>query len=163
MSEQKKVINPEEYGFINGNEEIKITSQIFGMINQMIDETLDGETKTFFPQKYRFINEKGEEVKKPTEKDRKIPNYQSTLEASPAIYRTATGQRLLKLKMLMGEIFIEQIENGTAKHIPTLREEMAKQEQGTPFDNPDQKVFDETTELGQDDDIPIDRGTAETD
>lgn len=123
MSQKKQ--NPSEFGYI-GNEKIEITSTEFTSIVQMVDYFLNKETEKKIPYKFKHINaETGLEIGKITDKNRhqalKIVDIDKTLNSQEVVSLSKDGLELLKLKMQLESIHLENIESGVAKHSDVLR------------------------------------------
>jgi len=124
MSQEQK--NPSEYNY-TGDELITITAREFASLNGVVDYALDQETNKFYPEKYNFINkETNERVNKVTEKNKhlaiKVVDLERTLDGDPIISRTRRGQDILRVKLILEKIHMQNVDSGIAKHYTELQE-----------------------------------------
>lgn len=125
MSEKK--INPGEYGY-TGNEEITITGANFQELFLFIEEMLENETKSMYPEKYMFVDvETSKPIAKVTKKNehkaKKVVDPKKTMASEPVIYRTQKGMNLLRIKNFFAELHYKNIQSGVAKHRDELFQE----------------------------------------
>lgn len=132
MSEKK---NYTDYGYV-GDEQIKMDAVSFMKLRGVVSAFLDKETNVFFPEKYKYVNSQtGETIKKLTEKNKhlaqKIVDVEATMSGQPSISRTAVGQELLDIQLLMNKIHMDMIDEGVAKHKSVFEKPLGETEEGT--------------------------------
>lgn len=122
MKDQLK--DPKEYGY-SGDEVISMTARDFLAIKQVLNNSLQRETKVLFPEKYKYVNrENGEDIKKVTDKNKhlamKIVDVDATRMSTPHISRTPEGMDLLEAELIMTRIHVNMVDSGVAKHQSTF-------------------------------------------
>lgn len=126
VKENKEIKNPREYVYENGKK-VEIEGQFLLDLIAIFDKLIKDEIKTDSKFKYSFINDAGNIVKNPKQKDieegkvRKILDFDRTIINPSFEYSiTEKGVAYAELKNFLESIHYKNIKNNSAIHISKL-------------------------------------------
>ena len=126
VKENKEIKNPREYVYENGKK-VEIEGQFLLDLIAIFDKLIKDEIKTDSKFKYSFINDAGNIVKNPKQKDieegkvRKILDFDRTIINPTFEYSiTEKGVAYAELKNFLESIHYKNIKNNSAIHISKL-------------------------------------------
>ena len=126
VKENKEIKNPREYVYENGKK-VEIEGQFLLDLIAIFDKLIKDEIKTDSKFKYSFINDAGNIVKNPKQKDieegkvRKILDFDRTIVNPSFEYSiTEKGVAYAELKNFLESIHYKNIKNNSAIHISKL-------------------------------------------
>ena len=126
VKENKEIKNPREYVYENGKK-VEIEGQFLLDLIAIFDKLIKDEIKTDSKFKYSFINDAGNIVKNPKQKDieegkvRKILDFDRTIINPSFEYSiTEKGVAYAELKNFLESIHYQNIKNNSATHISKL-------------------------------------------
>ena len=126
LEKEAVVANPREYVYENGKK-VEIEGQFLLDLIAIFDKLIKDEIKTDSKFKYSFINDAGNIVKNPKQKDieegkvRKILDFDRTIVNPTFEYSiTEKGVAYAELKNFLESIHYQNIKNNSATHISKL-------------------------------------------
>ena len=126
VKENKEIKNPREYVYENGKK-VEIEGQFLLDLIAIFDKLIKDEIKTDSKFKYSFINDAGNIVKNPKQKDieegkvRKILDFDRTIINPTFEYSiTEKGVAYAELKNFLESIHYKNIKNNSAIHVSKL-------------------------------------------
>ena len=126
LEKEVVVSNPREYVYENGKK-VEIEAQFLLDLIAIFDKLIKDEIKTDSKFKYSFINDAGNIVKNPKQKDieegkvRKILDFDRTIINPTFEYSiTEKGVAYAELKNFLESIHYQNIKNNSATHISKL-------------------------------------------